>query len=840
MIIELGQKVFGSPWPKIAPSQSNPLCGDPATCGRRDVDGLVQEIDAGGRIAEAQPRERQIGADDAALDRISRQPQGGDRPVETVVCVARVARVEGTQTIESVQTVSVEPAVRVIDGQLLDGLPRSIQGSSRLVGLTGPSADFCVHGVGTSSNRVTGATVSVDGRGAGDRPRRFQVVGRVEGHHGVARLDGGSMASVSKVTGRPGCIGVQGHRRLVVAGLEGQAAGERVRGCGEQDQLLPRTDLVKLQQSSTGLDDGRELKLEADERGRADQPVDRRDRLVQPADDLMVELRGVALDGGDGRLRPRRQQHEQVAAIASSAVADQFDELSYPLRRRSEMTKCVQQGGEIGSGTDRQVTGWGSRIELRQKELVAVAGAGSVGDAFPPGDGALDAGDLPVHQGGNRELARGIPQRSGQVSPRPAAPLAQLAQQERPGLPIGRGHDVQYTIRTRSHGHDQSRFALLGCVVHGVPSAAGRFGASGKADHEAAAIDHPPVTSVVGRGSQPVGAQLHDLHESARVLPSADGRRCRCRLVGHRAGHHDGQRRLAAVSQPVQRGRVDAGGASEVEVSVRVGERLEVAVEQAGKLRLAGDRAGTGDRHVSSHARLLLRECHRMSSAPVVPGHDLMNAPAAARVAPRPRRSRLPIPTTTTVITMSLLTTMNRLTIKNGWSNAVDDMLQLLVDDGFAFHLCGERLDPVALVASYRWRSHVDLLTITESDRVTAARALREPDFDVFNPGKVVWAFGNEPEPTLRAFLNLKHPDHPDHPTATTEPPQLMTVPARLQRPMTFRSPESWKVGNRARRLETALASELIAMDAAGLLDREVGREGSHEPAERSVSGSAA
>ncbi|MEV6444766.1 hypothetical protein [Amycolatopsis sp. NPDC051716] len=188
---------------------------------------------------------------------------------------------------------------------------------------------------------------------------------------------------------------------------------------------------------------------------------------------------------------------------------------------------------------------------------------------------------------------------------------------------------------------------------------------------------------------------------------------------------------------------------------------------------------------------------------------------------------------------MSLLTTMNRLTIKNGWSNAVDELLRQLVDDGFAFHLCGERLDPVALVASYRWSSHVDLLTITESDRVTAARAVREPVFDVFNPGKVVWAFGNEAEPTLRAFLDLKHPDHPDHPSATTEPPRLMIVPARLRRPMTFRSPESWKVDNRARRLESALASELIAMDAAGLLDHEVGREGSHEPAEHSASGSA-
>jgi hypothetical protein len=189
---------------------------------------------------------------------------------------------------------------------------------------------------------------------------------------------------------------------------------------------------------------------------------------------------------------------------------------------------------------------------------------------------------------------------------------------------------------------------------------------------------------------------------------------------------------------------------------------------------------------------------------------------------------------------MSLPTTMNCLTMKNGWSNAVDDMLHQLVDDGFAFHLCGERLDPVVLVASYRWRNHVDLLAITESDRVTAARAVREPDFDVFNPGRVVWAFGNEAEPTLRALLNLKHPDHPDHPTATTEPPRSMIVPARLQRPMTFRSPESWKVGNRARRLETALASELIAMDAAGLLDREVCGEGSHEPAEHSACGSAA
>ena len=829
MVIELGQKVLAAPWPKIASGQPNPLGGDSAAGGRGDIDGLVQEIDAGGWITEAQPRERKIGADDAALDGVSRQLQRGDRPVEAVVCVARVTRVEGAQAVKSVQAIGVEPSVWIVDGQLLDGLPGPIQGSSRLAGLTSASTDLRVHSVSSGSNGVTRAAVSFDGRGASDRPRRLQIVGRVEGHHGVARLNGGSMASVREVPRRLGRIGVQRQGGLVVTGLEGQTAGERVRGRGEQYQLLPQTDLVKLQEPSAGLDDRRELKLETDERSCTDLPVDRPDRLVQPADDIVVELRGITLDRDDARPRARRQQHEQVAVIASRAVGDQLDELSYSIRRRSEMAKRVQQGVEIGSGANRQVASWSSRVEVRQQELVTVARAGSVGDAFPPGDGALDAGDLPVHQRGDRALACGVPQRSGQVSPGPAAPLAQLAQQERPGLPIGRGHDVQYTIRPRSYRHDQPRFALLGCVVHGVPGAAGRLGASGEANNEAAAVDHPPITGVIGRSAQPVSSQLDDLDEPARFLPTADASGCGGRLVGHHARNHDGQRRLTAVGQPVQRGSVDAGGAAEVEVRVRVGERPEVAIEQAGKLRLGfgGDRAGTGDRHVSSHARLLLRECHRMSSAPVVPGHDLMNAPAAARVAPRPCRSRLPIPTTTTVITMSLLTTMNHLTMKNGWSSAVDDMLHHLVDDGFAFHVCGKRLDPVVLVASYHWKSHVDLLTITEPNHVTAARALREPGFDVFNPGSVIWAYGNEAEPTLRALLDLKHPDHPDHPVAATAPPRLMIVPAQLQRPMTFKAAESWKVGNRARRLEAALASELVAMEAAGPLDEET-RGGMH------------
>lgn len=170
---------------------------------------------------------------------------------------------------------------------------------------------------------------------------------------------------------------------------------------------------------------------------------------------------------------------------------------------------------------------------------------------------------------------------------------------------------------------------------------------------------------------------------------------------------------------------------------------------------------------------------------------------------------------------MSLSTTMTHLTATNGWSRAVENMLHQLVGDGFAFHICGRLCDPVAVVASYPWQHHVDLLTITGANRVTAARAVREPGFDVFAPGPVVWAYGNEAEPTLRALLDLKHPDHPEHPVATTTPPRLMTVPAHLQRPLTFKPPASWKAGNRARRLTAALARELAIRELAGVLDRE-------------------
>ncbi|MEU0513376.1 hypothetical protein [Amycolatopsis sp. NPDC006125] len=159
-----------------------------------------------------------------------------------------------------------------------------------------------------------------------------------------------------------------------------------------------------------------------------------------------------------------------------------------------------------------------------------------------------------------------------------------------------------------------------------------------------------------------------------------------------------------------------------------------------------------------------------------------------------------------------------RLTTKYQWPGHVDALLRRVADDGFLFYLCGDRGDPAVLVAAYYWDRHVDLITITPPGRVTAVRAIREASFDPFAPRKVVWAYGNDPEPTLLAALNLPHPDHPDHPASSFEPPRLAVVPAHLQRPTTVKAPEPWRAGNRARRLEQALAQELATMREAGLV----------------------
>ena len=57
-----------------------------------------------------------------------------------------------------------------------------------------------------------------------------------------------------------------------------------------------------------------------------------------------------------------------------------------------------------------------------------------------------------------------------------------------------------------------------------------------------------------------------------------------------------------------------------------------------------------------------------------------------------------------------------------GLAVAVEDLLTDVAGDGFTLYCCGPRAAPNALVACYEWDQYVDLLTIQDFDRVTAAR----------------------------------------------------------------------------------------------------------------------
>jgi hypothetical protein len=84
------------------------------------------------------------------------------------------------------------------DGELVDGLPGSVERGGCLVGLAGPRADLGVDGVCAGSNGVAGAPMGIDGCGAGDLAGCIHIIGCVQGHHGVAGLNGGPVASVGE------------------------------------------------------------------------------------------------------------------------------------------------------------------------------------------------------------------------------------------------------------------------------------------------------------------------------------------------------------------------------------------------------------------------------------------------------------------------------------------------------------------------------------------------------------------------------------------------------------------------------------------------------------------
>ncbi|MGH3974581.1 MAG: hypothetical protein ACRDS9_14815 [Pseudonocardiaceae bacterium] len=131
----------------------------------------------------------------------------------------------------------------------------------------------------------------------------------------------------------------------------------------------------------------------------------------------------------------------------------------------------------------------------------------------------------------------------------------------------------------------------------------------------------------------------------------------------------------------------------------------------------------------------------------------------------------------------------------------VERLLLDVVADGFTVYCCGPRSAPTALAASYEWGDYVDHLIIRNYDRVTAARVPKLGRVDVFAPETVVWAYEGPAEHTMRALLNLVHPQHPDAPASLYPAPRSLYVPRHQQRPMSIRLPSAGRAGVRAARL---------------------------------------
>ncbi len=131
----------------------------------------------------------------------------------------------------------------------------------------------------------------------------------------------------------------------------------------------------------------------------------------------------------------------------------------------------------------------------------------------------------------------------------------------------------------------------------------------------------------------------------------------------------------------------------------------------------------------------------------------------------------------------------------------VERLLLDVVADGFTVYCCGPQSAPNALAASYEWEDYVDHLTIRNYDRVAAARVPKLGRVDVFAPEVVVWAYEGPAEHTMRALLNLVHPQHPDAPTSVYPAPRSLHVPRHQQRPMSIRLPSAGRAGARAARL---------------------------------------
>jgi hypothetical protein len=134
-------------------------------------------------------------------------------------------------------------------------------------------------------------------------------------------------------------------------------------------------------------------------------------------------------------------------------------------------------------------------------------------------------------------------------------------------------------------------------------------------------------------------------------------------------------------------------------------------------------------------------------------------------------------------------------------SPEVERLLLEVLADGFTVCCCGPKSEPTALVAAYDWPHYIDLITIRDFNRITAARIPKRDNVDVFTPDVVVWAYEGPPQGTLRALLNLVHPQHPDAPHSEYPAPQSLRIRRAKQRPMSVRFPPPGRAEARARRL---------------------------------------
>lgn len=154
------------------------------------------------------------------------------------MCPAGVTGVERMEPFESVQVVDVESAVRVVVGELLDGLPCAAECVVCLVLLSSASTDLRVDGVCAGPDGRARSFVCVCRGGDGDPSGSFQIIGRVQGHHGVAGSNRSAMASILESCGCRRGIGVQGRGGVVVVGLEGQPGSEDKCPAGELAQFV--------------------------------------------------------------------------------------------------------------------------------------------------------------------------------------------------------------------------------------------------------------------------------------------------------------------------------------------------------------------------------------------------------------------------------------------------------------------------------------------------------------------------------------------------------------------------------------------------------------------------